>query len=93
MQLNINSDAVVKFTNTLEKLHKSGLPVAIRESLNNAAFDVKKRTMPKAAGDTFKERSKMLGRLSHHLKSLEAQDKVKWKKIQKAGSRSKFSRA
>lgn len=49
MQLNINSSAVVVFTNKLEKLHKSALPVATREALNTAAFDVKKNTMPKEA--------------------------------------------
>lgn len=58
MQLNINMDAVVKFTNTLEKLHKSALPVAIRESLNEAAKDVKQNTMPKKAASTFVNRTK-----------------------------------
>lgn len=58
MQLNINTDAAVKFTNTLEKLHKSALPVAIRESLNGAAFDVKTKTMPSKAASTFISRTK-----------------------------------
>ena len=58
MQLNINSDASVKFTNTLEKLHKSALPVAIREALNEAAFDVKVNTMPNKAKSVFEERNK-----------------------------------
>lgn len=49
MILNINSSAVVVFTNKLEKLHKSALPVAIRTALNSAAFDVKQHTMPKSA--------------------------------------------
>lgn len=53
MRLNINSDAAVVFTNKLEKLHRSALPVAIRQSLNSAAFDVKKRTMPKSAHKSF----------------------------------------
>lgn len=56
MILNINSDAVVSYTNTLEKLHKSALPVAIRETLNSAAFDVKKNTMPLSAKKSFIER-------------------------------------
>lgn len=68
--LNINSDAVVKFTNTLEQLHKSALPVAIRQTLNDAAYDVKKNTMPKEAsrdfvkrtsGDFFKANSRVEG--------------------------------
>jgi hypothetical protein len=56
MQLNINSKAVVKFTNTLEKLHRSALPSAIGGALNDAAFDVKTNTMPKHARNEFEER-------------------------------------
>lgn len=43
---NINSSAVVVLTNKLEKLRKSALPNAIRNTLNSAAFDVKQKTMP-----------------------------------------------
>jgi hypothetical protein len=53
MFLNINTDSSVKFTRILEELHKSALPVAIRGALNDAAFDVKKNTMPKKAAQTF----------------------------------------
>lgn len=56
MQLNINTDAAVRFTNTLEKLHKSALPSAIRGTLNSAVFDVKTSTMPTKADATFKKR-------------------------------------
>jgi hypothetical protein len=58
MKLNINTDAVVKFTNTLEKLHRSALPVAVRTSLNSAAFDVKKRTLLKETSESFTIRQK-----------------------------------
>ena len=58
LQLNINTDAVVVFTNTLEKMHKSALPVAIRTALNSAAFDMKKKTLLKSAGDAFENRQK-----------------------------------
>lgn len=58
MQLNINTDAVVKHTATLEKLHKSALPVAIRQTLDSAAFDVKTNTMPVQAKKTFEDRDK-----------------------------------
>lgn len=57
MQININTDAVIKFTNTLEKLSKSALPNAVRYTLNNAAFDVKQRTMPKNSKAEFINRS------------------------------------
>lgn len=56
MQLNINTDAVVKFTNTLEKLHKSALPSAIRGTLNKAVYDVKTNTMLKSADKEFAKR-------------------------------------
>jgi uncharacterized protein YfiM (DUF2279 family) len=56
MELNINTDAVVRHTARLEQLHRSALPVAIRGALNGAAYDVKKVTMPKAS-DIFTHRS------------------------------------
>jgi hypothetical protein len=56
LKININSDAVVAHTNRLEKMHRSALPVAIRGTLNDAAFDTKTRTMPKSANQ-FKKRS------------------------------------
>ncbi|MBE9490876.1 MAG: hypothetical protein IMY67_11320 [Bacteroidetes bacterium] len=57
-KININTDAAVKFTNTLEKLGRSDLPVAVRTSLNSTAFDVKKKSMPLAARFAFEERKK-----------------------------------
>lgn len=57
MKLDINTDAVIRFTNILEKIHRSALPVAIRETLNNAAFDVKSNTMPESANKAFEKRS------------------------------------
>jgi hypothetical protein len=56
MKLNINTDAVVKFTAKLEQISRSALPNAIRNALNKAAFDVKQRTMPKEADKTFTKR-------------------------------------
>lgn len=57
MELNINNDAVVKHTNTLEKMHRSALPLAIRNTLNTVAFDVKKNTMPASAEREFVTRA------------------------------------
>lgn len=54
--LNINTDAVVKFSAKLEELHRSALPSAIRGALNDAAFDVKMKTMPHHADIEFKKR-------------------------------------
>jgi hypothetical protein len=56
MQLNINTNAVVAFTNKLEKMHKSALPSAIRGALNNTVFDVKTKTMPTESKSTFVNR-------------------------------------
>jgi hypothetical protein len=57
-ELNINTDAVVKFANKLEQMNRSALPVAVRTALNSAAFDVKQRTMPQEAHSNFVNRSK-----------------------------------
>lgn len=56
MYIDINTDNLVVFTNKLEKLHKSALPVAIRGTLNDAAFKFKKETMPQMAKAIFEER-------------------------------------
>jgi len=53
MQLNVNTDAVVAFTNKLEKLHRAAFPVAVRTALNSAAFDMKKNSIQQSADDTF----------------------------------------
>lgn len=58
MRLNVNTDAVVAYTNKLEKLRKSALPNAVRETLSKAALDVKQRTMPATAKKQFVNRSK-----------------------------------
>jgi hypothetical protein len=58
MQLNINTDAAVIFTDRLEAIGKSALPNAVRETLSKAALDVKKNTMPKTADKEFELRRK-----------------------------------
>lgn len=57
MQINVNNNEVVKYTVKLEKLRKSALPNAIRGTLNDAAFDVKQKTMPVQAKADFINRS------------------------------------
>lgn len=54
--VNINTDATVWFTNQLERMGRSALPVAIRTALNSTAFDVKKNTMPAKAKAKFVNR-------------------------------------
>jgi hypothetical protein len=46
MFININSDAVVRHTATLERISRSALPVAVRQTLNMTAMNVKQKTMP-----------------------------------------------
>lgn len=56
MKLNINNDEVVAFTNTLEKMHRSALPNAIRGTLNKAAFYTKTTSLQKSADASFEKR-------------------------------------
>lgn len=57
MQFNVNTDAIVKFTVKLEKLHRSAFPSAVRGTLNKMAFDLKTNTMPMEASKVFEHRS------------------------------------
>lgn len=56
--LNVNTDACIGLTNKLEKINRSALPLAIRDSLNMAAKDVKQVTMPASARSEFTQRQK-----------------------------------
>ncbi len=56
LQLNVDTDKVIKFTNQLEKLNKTAFPNAVRNTLNSAAFDVKKVTLQKSADRNFEKR-------------------------------------
>jgi hypothetical protein len=67
MTININTNAVVKHTAKLEKLHKSALPVAVRATLNSAAFDVKTTTMPKKTETTFINKEKNFFKANSHV--------------------------
>ena len=58
MRINIDNSKVVSFTNRLEKMRKSDLPVVINQTLNDAAFDVKQVTMPRSVKQNFTERNK-----------------------------------
>jgi len=54
--ININSKEVIRFTNRLEKMHRSALPLAVRGTLNRAAFYTKQSSMPASAEKHFKKR-------------------------------------
>jgi len=54
--LRVDSDENIAFANKLEKIHRSALPSAIRNTLNQAAITVKKETLLESAKSNFKER-------------------------------------
>lgn len=58
MHISIDQKEFYKHANRLKQVHKSALPVAVRNTLNSAAFDTKQKTMPAVAKKTFEERRK-----------------------------------
>ncbi len=54
--LQYNSDDLVTFTAQLKRLHKSAFPLAIRGTLNDAAFQTKKEEILKASKKSFNVR-------------------------------------
>jgi hypothetical protein len=56
--LKIESKSVDELAGKLQQISRSSFPVAIRQTLNSAAFDVKKTTMPKESEKAFENRSK-----------------------------------
>jgi hypothetical protein len=56
-QFDVNTDALIELTAKLGKLHKSALPVAIRGTLNDAAFETKRR-VPQTASRKFTTRNR-----------------------------------
>lgn len=59
MKLNVNTDAAIQLTAKLEKIHRSAFPSAVRNTLNDVAFNAKK-LVPKKADDNFTIRQKNL---------------------------------
>lgn len=54
--LKIDSKELIGFTNKLEKMRKFDLPLAVRGTLNKAAFNLKKVTMPVSSDKHFTHR-------------------------------------
>jgi hypothetical protein len=57
LEIKIDISQLQGYAKRLKSLSKSAFPVAIRQTLNDAAFDVKGKSMPKSAGSKFKKRS------------------------------------
>jgi hypothetical protein len=51
-------DGVEDYAKRLSRLHKSAIPTVVRNTLNAAAFDVKKNTLPEQSQKAFINRSK-----------------------------------
>ena len=59
MKLDVNTDASIQLTAKLEKLHRSAFPSAVRNTLNDVAFETKS-LIPKKAEGKFTIRQKNL---------------------------------
>lgn len=57
MQLDVNTDSAIQLTAKLEKLHRSAFPSAVRNTLNDLAFDMKKKQIPNSFKQNFKPKS------------------------------------
>jgi len=56
--LNINTSEIVAFTAKLERMHRSNLPIAVRETLNTIALkEIKQNSLLKTASKKFDDRS------------------------------------
>lgn len=73
-QFNINMDAAVVMTNKLEKLHRSALPVAVRSTLNSAAFDLKQKSLLQVTSKTFEQRKKTFFKATSKVKKAKGFD-------------------
>lgn len=57
MRLDVNTDASIQLTAKLEKLNKSAFPSAVRNTLNQCAFDMKSKEIPNSASKNFNLKS------------------------------------
>lgn len=53
MRLDVNTNAAISLTAKLERLGKSGFPSAVRNTLNDSGFDMKRNTLLKSAKENF----------------------------------------
>lgn len=74
IKLNVNTDAVVIFTNKLEKLTKTAFPNAVRGTLNSLAFDVKQNTMPRESDRAFINRQKNFFKANSRVETARGKD-------------------
>lgn len=53
MRIDINNIEVKRFSDRLRQMHRSNLPIVVRQTLNDMAFDVKQHTLLKSADKAF----------------------------------------
>lgn len=58
MRFNVNNGANILLTKQLKQMHRSNFPIAVRETLNSAAFDMKRSTLPSVVKRKFTQRRK-----------------------------------
>lgn len=78
--LDVNTNAVNRFTNNLKQFHRSAFPSAVRDTLSLAARDVKTKTMPETADDFinrtptfFKANSKFIPAQGFNISTMKAE--------------------
>lgn len=64
MKLDVNTDASIQLTAKLEKLHRSAFPSAVRNTLNDVAFETKKLIPQKAEGNFTIRQKNLFKRMS-----------------------------
>jgi hypothetical protein len=57
MKLDVNTDSAIQLTAKLERLHRSSFPSAVRNTLNDAAFDMKKKEIASSFRLNFKPKT------------------------------------
>lgn len=72
--LHINNAAMITLSQRLMQMHRSDYPIAVRNTINRAAFDVKVNTMPIEAKKDFKERQKNFFKANSRVEKAEGFD-------------------
>ena len=81
--LNVNTDAIVQFANKLDRIGKTVLPNVVKGTLNDAAFDLKTKTMPSLA-------SQFINRQANFFKANSTYDKAEGSNINSMRSMTGF---
>jgi len=86
--LDVNNDANIKLTAKLEKLHRSAFPSAVRNTINQVAFDAKSK-VPKVSAQKFVTRNKTFFKAFTTVKKAQGFNVQKMKSVMGVNSRKK----